>query len=219
MPRNEITVFPNEHDHNDIYKLLIGAVVPRPIALVSSIDARGIANLAPFSYFMLCSSNPPFAIFSPAHRGASKPPKDTLRNVEETGDFVVNVVSEEFLQQMNLTAADYPPDVDEFAVSGLTPSRSEHVKSPGVEEAHVRLECRLHQVLVLSDKPGGGSLVIGEIVAIQVDRGVLADPEKSVFKIDPGKLRAMGRMGGPTYVRTQDRVDVERPKLMPVERG
>ena len=207
-----VTIDPKHHDYSDIYKLMIGAVVPRPIAFVSSVDARGAFNLAPFSYFTICSSNPPFAVFSPVHRGPDQPPKDTLRNVRETGGFVVNIVTEDFLPQMNLTAADYPPEMDEFAISGLTPVASERVKAPRVEESPVQMECTLKDIIMLSDKPGGGSLVIGEVILIHLAKSVLADPEKSVFKIDPDKLNAVGRMGGPTYVRTHDRIDLARPK-------
>jgi flavin reductase (DIM6/NTAB) family NADH-FMN oxidoreductase RutF len=214
-PTNAVKINPRDHAYSEIYKLLIGAVVPRPIAFVSSVDANGILNLAPFSYFTICSSNPPFAVFCPVHRGKDQPPKDTLRNVRETGGFVVNIVSEDFLPQMNLTAADYPPEMDEFVISGLTPVASERVEAPRVKESHVQMECTLKDVITLSDQPGGGSLVIGEIVLIHINRAVLADPEKSIFKIDPDKLKAIGRMGGPTYTRTLDRIDLERPKWPP----
>ncbi len=214
-PTNAVTIDPKEHNYSDVYKLMIGAVVPRPIAFVSSVDAKGIFNLAPFSYFTLCGSNPPFAVFSPVHRGPDQPPKDTLRNVRETGGFVVNIVSEDFLAQMNQTAADYPPEMDEFVISGLTPVPSERVKAPRVGESPVQMECALKEVLTLSDKPGGGSLVIGEIVLVHLAKSVLAEPEKSVFKIDPGKLNAIGRMGGPTYTRTRDRIDLQRPQWPP----
>lgn len=211
-PTNAVTIDPKQHSYTDVYKLMIGAVVPRPIAFISSIDTHGIFNLAPFSYFTICSSNPPFAIFSPVHRGPDQPPKDTLRNVKETGGFVVNIVSEDFLPQMNLTAADYPSEIDEFVISGLTPIPSECVQAPRVKESPVQMECALKDVITLSDKPGGGSLVIGEIILIHIAKEVLADSEKSVFKIDPDKLKAVGRMGGPTYTRTRDRIDLERPK-------
>ncbi len=218
-PTNTVTIDPKGHNYNDIYKLLIGAVVPRPIAFVSSVDAVGVFNLAPFSYFTICSSNPPFAVFSPVHRGKNQPPKDTLRNVQETGGFVVNIVSEDFLPQMNLTAADYPPETDEFAISGLTPVASERVKAPRVSQSPVQMECVLKDVITLSDQPGGGSLVVGQIVLIHIDKQVLADPEKSIFKIDPDKLKAIGRMGGPTYTRTLDRIDLERPKWPPKQKS
>jgi flavin reductase (DIM6/NTAB) family NADH-FMN oxidoreductase RutF len=211
-PSNDILIDPKAHAYTDVYKLMIGAIVPRPIAFVSSVDRAGAFNLAPFSYFTLCSSNPPYVVFSPAHRGPGKEPKDTLRNVQETSDFVVNTVSEEMLERMNATGADFPHGVDEFAICGLTPTASERVKSPRVAEAHVQMECVLHDVITLSDKPGGGSLVIGEIVLIHVDRNVLANPEHDLFKIDPEKLRAMGRMGGPYYTRSVDLIELERPK-------
>jgi flavin reductase (DIM6/NTAB) family NADH-FMN oxidoreductase RutF len=212
---NTIKIDPKDHHYNDVYKLMISAVVPRPIAFVSSVDTKGIFNLAPFSYFTICGSNPPFAVFCPVHRGPDQPPKDTLRNVRETGGFVVNIVSEDFLPQMNMTAADYPPEMDEFSISGLTPIPSEHVKAPRVEESPVQMECTLKDVITLSDKPGGGSMVIGQIVLIHIARRVLADPDRSSFKIDPDKLKAIGRMGGPTYTRTHDRIDLERPKWPP----
>ena len=214
-PTDAVAIDPKDHNYSDIYKLMIGAVVPRPIAFVSSVDAGGIFNLAPFSYFTICGSNPPFAVFSPVHRGPDHPPKDTLRNVRETGGFVVNIVAEDFLAQMNLTAAEYPPEMDEFALSGLTPVASERVKAPRVRESPVQMECVLKDIITLSDKPGGGSLVIGEIVLIHIERSVLADPARSVFKIDPDKLKAIGRMGGPTYTRTGDRINLERPQWPP----
>jgi flavin reductase (DIM6/NTAB) family NADH-FMN oxidoreductase RutF len=214
-PNNTVTIKPKDHDYNEVYKLMIGVVVPRPIAFVSSVDAKGIFNLAPFSYFTICGSNPPFAVFSPAHRGPDQPLKDTLRNVRETGGFVVNIVSEDFLSQMNMTAADYPPEMDEFAISGLIPVPSERIKAPRVKESPVQMECTLKDVITLSDKPGGGSLVIGEIILIHIAKTVLVDPEKSIFKIDPDKLKAVGRMGGPTYTRTRDRIDLQRPKWPP----
>ncbi|MDQ2711603.1 MAG: flavin reductase family protein [Acidobacteriota bacterium] len=189
--------------------------MPRPIAFVSSLDGSGTRNLAPFSYFTLCSSNPPYVVFSPVHRGPGLAPKDTLRNVQETGEFVVNIVSEDILSQMNATAADYPPEIDEFAVSGLTPVASDRVKPPRVKESRVQLECVLKDIVVLSDKPGGGSLVIGEIVLMHIDRDILADPASNLFKVDPKKLNAVGRMGGPTYTRTHDLIHLERPRWRP----
>lgn len=189
--------------------------MPRPIAFVSSIDKEGTRNLAPFSYFTLCGSRPPFAVFSPVNRGPHQPAKDTLRNVQETGEFVVNIVSEPLLAQMNATAADYPPSFDEFEISGLTPVPSERVRPPRVAESLVQLECSLQQVITLGDEPGSGSLVIGKTLLIHVNRRVLVDAERSLFKIDPQKLQAIGRMGGPTYTRTQDLIHLERPHWPP----
>jgi flavin reductase (DIM6/NTAB) family NADH-FMN oxidoreductase RutF len=192
---------------NDIYKLMIGMIVPRPIAFVSTIDAAGVRNLAPFSYFTACGSNPPTICFSTAVRSGHNPYKDTLRNVEATDEFVVNIVSEEIAVQMNMTSADVPPDVDEFALSGLTPLESDLVKPPRVAESKVQMECRLHKIVRVSDKPGGGILVLGEVLRFHVLEALLDG-----YKIDPDKLNAIGRMGGPTYVRTRDRFNMERPK-------
>ncbi len=174
--------------------------------------SEGGRNLAPFSYFTACSANPPCVVFSPTNRGPDKQPKDTLRNVRATGEFVVNIVSEEFVRQMNATSADFPPEIDEFEISGLTPLASERVKPWRVRESHVQMECKLINVITVSDKPGGGSLVIGEVVLFHVDELVLADASDK-FKVDAGRLNAVGRMGGPTYTRTRDRFELPRPQL------
>jgi len=198
---------PGQIAFNDIYKLMIGAIVPRPIAFVSSIDAAGVRNLAPFSYFTACSSNPPVVCFCTSVRSGPMPYKDTLRNIEATGEFVVNIVSEEFAGKMNATSAEVPPEIDEFELSGLTPLASDLVRPPRVAESKVQMECRLHQIVRVSDKPGGGILVLGEVIRFHVLERLLDG-----FRIDPDKLNAIGRMGGPTYVRTRDRFNMERPK-------
>jgi flavin reductase (DIM6/NTAB) family NADH-FMN oxidoreductase RutF len=201
-----LIVDPANTEPRNVYKLLIGAIVPRPIAFVSTISADGILNLAPFSFFTAASANPPVVCFAPSTRNAGQK-KDTLRNIEATGEFVVNVVSEAIAEQMNLCSADFPPEVDEFAASGLTPLPSDLVKPPRVRESHINMECRLMQVVYVSAKPMGGSLVIGEVIRFHVDDSIVDN-----YVIDPGKLRPIGRMGGPAYTRTTDRFDLERPK-------
>ncbi|HVC90767.1 MAG TPA: flavin reductase family protein [Acidobacteriaceae bacterium] len=205
------TLDPSRQNPLDIYKLLVGAVVPRPIAFVSSMDAEGVRNLAPFSFFTVASANPPIVCFCPMMRGAAgkglQPTKDTLRNVIATREFVVNTVSEEFAAQMNACSAELPPDVDEFLVSGLTPLASDLVRPPRVAESHVQMECRLQQVVHVSAEPLGGSLVLGEVLRFHVRESLLDN-----FRIDPDKLHAIGRMAGSTYTRTRDRFDMERPK-------
>jgi flavin reductase (DIM6/NTAB) family NADH-FMN oxidoreductase RutF len=200
------TFNPREHAYGDIYKLMIGMIVPRPIAFVSTLDEQGVRNLAPFSYFTACSSNPPVVCFCAAVRSGPRPHKDTLRNIRATGEFVVNIVSEEFAAEMNATSAEVAPEVDEFELAGLTPLASDLVKPPRVAESHVHMECRLRQVLVVSDEPGGGNLVLGDVLRFHVAEEVLDG-----YKIDPEKLKAIGRMGGPTFVRTHDRFDMKRP--------
>jgi flavin reductase (DIM6/NTAB) family NADH-FMN oxidoreductase RutF len=197
---------PANHSTGDIYKLMIGSIVPRPIALVSSVDEANVRNLAPFSYFTACSANPPVVVFCPMLRPLPPMAKDTLRNIMATREFVVNIVSEEFVERMNATAATVGPEVDEFELSGLTPIASELVKPARVAESHVQMECRLLQVVHVSERPGGGSVVLGEVLRFHVDEDYIED-----FRIDPDKLRAVGRMAGSTYARTTDRFELQRP--------
>jgi len=128
-------------------------------------------------------------------------------NVEATGEFVVNIVSEEFAGQMNLCSADVSPEVDEFELSGLTAMASDLVKPPRVAESKVQMECRLHQIVRVSDQPGGGILVLGDVLRFHVQESLLDG-----YKIDPDKLNAVGRMGGPAYARTRDRFEMQRPR-------
>jgi flavin reductase (DIM6/NTAB) family NADH-FMN oxidoreductase RutF len=203
---------PARESVQNIYKLMIGAIVPRPIAFVSSLDARGVRNLAPFSYFTAASSDPPVVLFCPSvrpedpERGLAAH-KDTLLNVISTREFVVNVVTETIAERMNATSAQVPPEVDEFELAGLTPLPSDLVKPPRVAESPVQMECRLRQIIEVSDRPAGGSIVLGEVVRFHVCEDLVDN-----FRIDPDKLTAVGRMGGPTYVRTHDRFDLKRPE-------
>jgi flavin reductase (DIM6/NTAB) family NADH-FMN oxidoreductase RutF len=185
------------------YKLLIGSIVPRPIAFVSTISASGVRNLAPFSFFNAICGEPPTVCFA---TGVRVPRKDTLSNIQATGEFVVNIVSEEIGEPMNLCAGEYPAEVDEFDVSHLTAVPSDLVRPPRVLESHVNMECKLVQILEISTRPMGGSLIIGEVIRFHVDDDIIDN-----FRIDPAKLRAIGRMGGNTYTRTRDRFDMIRP--------
>jgi len=207
-----LIVDPAAASNVDVYKLMIGSIVPRPIALVSTRSEDGILNLAPFSFFTGVSANPPVICFCPLRRGVpdprSDPRKDTLRNIVRTREFVVNVVSEEIAEKMNLTAGEYPPEVDEFEIAGLTPVPSTVVTPPRVAESHVQMECVLYLAIELSALPLGGNLVLGEVVRFHI-----ADHMVDNFRIDPEKLRAVGRMGGNSYTRTRDRFDMLRPKV------
>ena len=140
-------------------------------------------------------------------RGGDNPKKDTLVNIEATGEFVVNICSEDFAAQMNSTAGEYPPDVDEFELSGLTAVPSEIVKPPRVKESRVNMECKLHQLVQVSDKFLGGTLVLGEVVRFHVQDSMV----NSIGEIDADQLNAIGRMAGPVYVRTTDRFEMVRP--------
>ncbi len=205
------TLNPSEQSPQDTYKLLVGAVVPRPIAFVSSMDEKGVRNLAPFSFFTVASANPPIVCFCPMVRGGAKnnlqPTKDTLRNIIATREFVLNIVSEEFAEKMNACSAEVSPEVDEFELSGLTPLDSELIRPPRVAESHVQMECRLEQIVHVSTEPLGGSIVLGEVLRFHIRESLLDN-----FKIDPEQLNAIGRMAGATYARTRDRFEMERPK-------
>lgn len=202
-----LRIDPASSSATEIYKLMIGMVVPRPIAFVSSLDENGVRNLAPFSYFMACTADPPVVCFVSSYRKAATPTKDTLRNISATKEFVVNIVSEDFADKMNLTSAEVAPEVDEFELSGLTAVASELIRPPRVGESRAQMECRLRQLLPIGDAPGGGTVIFGDILRFHVDEAIVDN-----YKIDPAKLNAIGRMGGPTYVRTHDRFDMARPK-------
>ena len=206
-----LSIDPAEHQQREIYKLMTGIIVPRPIALVSTVDAEGNANLAPFSFFAGVGSAPPTVLFCPvlragggAHGGERK---DTLRNVEATREFVINVVSESISSQANDSAAEVGPEVDEFKLSGLTPLASELVKAPRVAESPAQMECRLLQVIYTGDKPASGVIVLGEVVRFHVREALFEN-----FRVDPAGLDAVGRMAGNTWVRTRDRIELVRPK-------
>src|SRR6185437_10448245 len=188
-----MNVRPDEVPHREFYLLLIGAVVPRPIAWVSTLS-DGRLNLAPFSFFNLVSAKPPLLGFSPSLRQVDgRPaPKDTLRNIRETGEFVVNVVTFAVAEAMNLTSGDYESSINEFEVA----------KSP------VSFECRAERIIDFGSEPASGSLVIGEIVSVHLEDEVLRDGQ-----FDGDVLDLIGRMGGTQYSRTTERFDMKRPQV------
>lgn len=202
-----------ELPHRELYNILISCVGPRPIAWVSTLGAAGQPNLAPFSFFNCVSAKPPLLAFSPGLRAPSEPkgssagePKDTLRNVRETKEFVINVVTCDLLEPMNLTSGEYEASINEFELAKLTPVPSKLVRPPRVGESPVSFECKLYQILEFSPAPGGGALVIGEIVAIHID-----DAHWKDGRIDRDSLDLLGRMGGIQYTRTRDRIELPRP--------
>jgi|SRR5579863_2244375 len=204
-----LSIDPADHPPRQIYKIMTGIIVPRPIALVSTVDKNGVANVAPFSFFAGVGSVPPTLLFCPALHAAAGTAqrKDTLHNVEETGEFVVNVVSEAIASAANLTASEVPPEVDEFELARLTPVPSALVRPPRVAESPAQMECKLLQVIYTSHQPGGGVIVLGEIVRFHVRADLVHD-----FRVDPAGLDAVGRMAGNTWVRTRDRIELIRPK-------
>jgi flavin reductase (DIM6/NTAB) family NADH-FMN oxidoreductase RutF len=202
-----LSINPADHKVSEIYKLMVGLIVPRPVALVSTVDRDGVPNVAPFSFFSGVGSNPPTVLFCPALRSSGDQRKDTLRNVEQTGEFVINIVSGAIAAAANATAADVGPEVDEFLLAGLTAIPSEVVRAPRVAESPAQMECKLLQIVFTKQEPGAGVIVLGEIVRIHVN----AELEQN-FRIDPAKLDAVGRMAGNTWVHTHERFELERPK-------
>lgn len=201
---------PSEHHFNDSYKLMIGSIVPRPIAFVSTQSKDGIFNLAPFSFFNGICSNPPSILFCPARRGYDGKTKDTLNNIRDTEEFVVNIVSENLAEQMVECATDFEPDINEFDISGLTPDPCQIIAPPRVKEAKISFECKLNQIIPVGNEgPGGGFVVIGTVVLFHVDDDVY---ENGHILIE--KLRPMGRMAGNKYIRPTDQFEIIR-KIKP----
>jgi flavin reductase (DIM6/NTAB) family NADH-FMN oxidoreductase RutF len=190
-----------------IYKVMIGSIVPRPIGWISTLDPDGRRNLAPFSFFNAVCANPPHVLFSPMVRSTDRGTKDTLRNVRATGEFVVNIVTQELASAMNQTSQELPGAVDEFAVANLITAPSTVVKPPRVAASPVHFECRVAQIFDISDQPGGGSVVIGQVVHIHVNEDVLFDGDK----IDLEKLKPIGRLAGAAYCRVSDVFQMVRP--------
>lgn len=191
-----------EHDR---YKLLIGAVVPRPIAWVSTMDAAGNLNVAPFSFFNAVCSNPMTLLFCVGVADAGGGKKDTLRNIEAVPEFVINMTNEETATAMNLTATPLPPTQSEFAWAGLTPAPSTTLRVPRVAEAPIAFECRLQRIVTISDQPGGGSVVFGEVQCIHVRDDLYANGRILLEPYQP-----IGRIGGNGYVRVTDTFEMGR---------
>ena len=187
--------------------VLTGVIVPRPIAFVSTMSPDGEVNLAPYSFFNAVSYN--YVVFS-SSRHVSNKSKDTLRNIEETGQFVVNIVVDPIADAMNATAAEYPEGVDEFEIAGLTHAPSQIVKPPRVAESPVNIECELDQVVQIGSGPHEHGLVIGKILLMHVSDDVIDG-----HRIDQAKLMATGRMAGNMYCRTNDRFEMARPVYDP----
>jgi len=208
-----MNVRPADIPYNEFYRILIGSVVPRPIAWVSTLSAAGQPNLAPFSFFNAVCARPPLLAFAPGMRqrtvDAQTHPetKDTLRNVRDTGEFVVNVVTYELAEAMNLTSGEYDSSVNEFELAKLKTAASQIVKVPRVAQSPINFECKVYQILDFASPPHGGSLVIGEIVLIHIDEKHMKEG-----RLDPGTLDLIGRMGGTQYCRTNVRFDMVRPK-------
>jgi flavin reductase (DIM6/NTAB) family NADH-FMN oxidoreductase RutF len=191
----------------DVYQTLVSVVTPRPIAWVTTIDRDNRVNLAPFSFFNAFGGNPPVVVFSPTlRRDGSK--KDTLLNVEATGEFVVNAAVAPLANEVNASSKELPHGDSEVDHVGLHVVPSVKVKPPRLAESPVNLECKLIQVVPLGQGPIAGNLVIGEVLMIHVADRVLDE----AGKVDPRKLQTIARLGGDFYCHTSDLFTMHRPK-------
>lgn len=186
----------------DRYKLLSGLIVPRPIGWIGTRRANGTYNLAPFSFFNVVSTSPPTVLFSGSSH--SDRPKDSITLAEESGEFTVNIVSEEVALAMSVTAGTFGPDDDEFSIAGLTAVPGTVVAAPMVAESPANLECRVSNVLDVGE--GLTRIVVGRVVALHVEDTVLDGT-----RIDARSLRAVGRMSGNTYITTENQFELQRP--------
>jgi flavin reductase (DIM6/NTAB) family NADH-FMN oxidoreductase RutF len=190
----------------DVYQALVAVVTPRPIAWVTTVDRDGRVNLAPFSFFNAFGGNPPVVVFSPTlRRDGSK--KDTLLNVEATGEFVVNAAVAPLAKEVNASSKELPRGESEVDYTGLHTVPSAKVKPPRLAESPVNLECKLIQIVPTGSGPIAGNLVIGEVMMIHVAERVLDESGK----VDPRKLQTIARLGGDWYCHTSDLFTMHRP--------
>jgi flavin reductase (DIM6/NTAB) family NADH-FMN oxidoreductase RutF len=198
-------ITPSHLSKKDMHELLMSAILPRPIAFVSTIGEDGIFNLAPFSCFTPVGLKPALVCLQIGWKRDGEK-KDTLRNIESAKDFVVNSVDEALAEAMNQTSAEYPSDIDEFKEVGLTAIKSDLVRAPRVAESPVSMECQLVKILEYGEAPTGSHVVIGEILLFHVKDELWCGDE-----IDISKWKPIGRLGGDLYCRTRDVFEMKRP--------
>ncbi|WP_223636629.1 flavin reductase family protein [Planococcus sp. 4-30] len=200
-----ISIDPEKNKERDNYKLLIGSVIPRPIAFVTTQSESGVLNGAPFSYFNIVSSNPPMVSLSIQRPTGER--KDTARNIYGNGEFVVHIVDRDNVGKINETAASLPPSESEVDMAGLTQVPSEVISVPGVKESKIRMECQLVESVPLGGDGPGSDLFIGKIVRFHLDEAIYENG-----RIDPRGLDAISRLAGTNYAAIGEIFSMERPK-------
>lgn len=193
-----LTINPNEIENRFLHQYLIGSVGPRPICFASTVDRDGKPNLAPFSFFNVFSANPPILVFAPNNSGRTGEPKHTFLNAKAVPEVVINVVTAEMVEQMNVAAAPWDQGVDEFEKAGFTPVESDLVKPFRVAESPSQIECKVLEIKEMGTGGGAGNLVICEVLRIHIKDDVLTEDQK----IDQTKMNLVGRLGGSWYSRT-----------------
>ena len=194
----------------DLHKHLLSSIGPRPIALASTIDNKGNRNVSPFSFFNVFSANPPIAVFSPARRVRDNTTKDTLENIQEIKEVVINVVTSDLVEKASLASTEYPKEIDEFIKSNLTPIPSKKIKPFRVQESPVQMECKVNQIIELGKNGGAGNLIICEIILIHISQDILDENNQ----IDPNKIQLVGRLGGNWYSKGFENAifQIKKPK-------
>ncbi|AJS60547.1 flavin reductase family protein [Paenibacillus sp. IHBB 10380] len=202
-----IMIDPLDQSERDNYKLLIGSIVPRPIAFVTTLSSTGILNAAPFSYFNIVTADPPMVSISVNRKMGQS--KDTARNAMATGEFVVHISDESFIAQINQTAASLPPDESEVVLAGLTPTKSNKVSVPGIAEANIRMECLLEHVIPLggTEESPATDLLIGRVICFHIAESLYHNGY-----IDPEGLKPVSRLAGHSYAKLGEIFTIERPE-------
>ncbi len=202
------TIDPETIPHHILHGILLTAIAPRPIALASTIDSAGNPNLAPFSCFNVFGVNPSTLIFSPSRSGRHNSLKDTYLNVKEVPEVVINVVTYQMVEQMNLASTEFPKGENEFAKAGFTQVQSDKIRPFRVKESPVQIECRVRETIETGSGPGAANLIICEVLMIHVAEEVLNKKQM----IDTRKLNLVGRMGGNYYVCASEDALFQLPK-------
>ncbi len=206
-----MTIDPLKTSTKDIFKILTSSVVPRPIAMVSTKDAKGQVNLSPFSFFNVFSAAPPLCVFSPARRGRDGSTKHTLDNLQTLKECTISMVSFEMVHQTSLSSSEYERGVNEYIKAGLTEEASKKISVPYIKESPISFECKVNQIIELSDAPGAGNLVLAEIVMIHVNVQFISADNTISFD----KMRLVGRMGSNQYIKAfgESLFDVPKPSV------
>jgi len=201
-----LSIDPNTNTERENYKFLIGSIIPRPIAFVTTLSEDGVLNGAPFSYFNIVSSNPPMISLSIQRSGGKQ--KDTARNIIKQKEFVVHIVDEENVEKVNKTAASLPPHESEIDLAQLTKVESEKISVPGVKQAKIRMECVLEYSLELGEKElPGCDLIIGKVIQFHIEDDIYENG-----RINPRGLAAVSRLAGANYAKIGEVFEIERPK-------
>lgn len=197
--------FNTDGDFKNNYKFLIGAILPRPIAVVSTLNEDGSNNVAPFSFFTAVSASPMIIAFSPLIRSSTGEQKDTPRNILREKEFIVNIVNEDIAEKVNNTSVELPYGEDEFSFAGLTPLDAEKVKAKRIAESLVHFECIFRDRLHYGDEPGCGQIITGEVVKVHVHPDIYEEG-----RINTDKLKPIGRGAGNDWIKTSDRIQYQR---------